>query len=374
MKKFSILFLILLITSATFASNKSSVENKIETINKNIEIKKKSYMEIEKKYDKLLQEKTRVERAAASLRIKLRLSEKEMKKLDSKINRMMLDVSEINKKLEGQYNKLMKELVKYYKYSKISSYYAEGIWYERMNKSLTGYIEKSINNYIRKNKLLLVKIKQLKNYRRKKANLLNAIKHQKAELDRKNLKVAYLTHELEVEKNKYLAEINRLKQEKKKLEGLLKKIVEQEKLAAIKRKIRKFASLRFSNMKHKLKPPIRGFIVSTFGIKYDPRMHVYTRNDGVDIKGIKGECVHAVFPGKIAFIGNLPGYGNVIIVNHMNNYYTVYGGVKTHMKKGEFVRYFQCIGRLQSNVLHFEIRHLYHPVNPLTFLNRRYLR
>ena len=40
------------------------------------------------------------------------------------------------------------------------------------------------------------------------------------------------------------------------------------------------------------------------------------------------ENVQVVFSGKVAFVNNIPGKQNVVIVDHGNNYYTTYGNLK----------------------------------------------
>ena len=112
-----------------------------------------------------------------------------------------------------------------------------------------------------------------------------------------------------------------------------------------------------------------GRIISRFG-KRGRRMH-----KGIDIKAPEGTPVRASEDGVVIFSGFLRGYGNVIIIKHEGNYFTVYAHNKYNIvKEGEFVRKGQTIakvgrtGNATTPHLHFEIRRKTKPLNPLVFL------
>ena len=112
-----------------------------------------------------------------------------------------------------------------------------------------------------------------------------------------------------------------------------------------------------------------GRIISRFG-RRGRRMH-----KGIDIKAPEGTPVRASEDGVVIFSGFLRGYGNVIIIKHEGNYFTVYAHNKYNIvKEGEFVRKGQTIakvgrtGNATTPHLHFEIRRKTKPLNPLVFL------
>lgn len=80
--------------------------------------------------------------------------------------------------------------------------------------------------------------------------------------------------------------------------------------------------------------------------------------------------VQAVFAGRIGFVGEIEGYGRVVIVDHKDHYYTVYGhldGVAVSLNQK--VESLQRIGRVKSRGLYFEIRHFSQPEDPAEWLS-----
>ncbi len=71
-----------------------------------------------------------------------------------------------------------------------------------------------------------------------------------------------------------------------------------------------------------------------------------TCKDGVKIVAQSGTNVVASAPGKIIYVGKgLRWYGNLIIMEHRNNYITVYSYLKNiHVKIGDKVKQGQVIG------------------------------
>ncbi len=101
-------------------------------------------------------------------------------------------------------------------------------------------------------------------------------------------------------------------------------------------------------------------------------------NKGVDIYGKRGEPIVAAASGKIVFCGSgLRGYGNLIIIKHNNEYLSVYAHTQAVLiKPGDWVKAGQSVASMGSSgtkqiKLHFEIRHLGKPLNPLILLRQK---
>jgi len=95
---------------------------------------------------------------------------------------------------------------------------------------------------------------------------------------------------------------------------------------------------------------------------------------GVAIGGAPGQAVFATAGGKVVYSGSgLRGYGKLIIIKHNNTYLSVYAHNRELLvKEGEHVSRGQKIAEMGSSTdgvaLHFEIRRLGKPVDPLKFL------
>ncbi|WP_081639362.1 murein hydrolase activator EnvC family protein [Hippea alviniae] len=383
MKRFSffILFLILLNPICGYSANKKAIEEKLKSISETIKQRKEDYNKIRSQYLTILKQISNTDKRITFLKSKIKRTKRDLDLLNKKIATLKKEIDKVSLDLERQKEKLYRELVSYYEYSKVSNYYAKGVWYSYMNRFITSYMQQKIKNYISKREYLKERIAKLNAYMVQKQKIMEKIKSQQRDLDTQKATLSKLAEMAENKKKQYLAEIQQLTKQRENLKELLKKIIEEEKKKRESRKLKvvqkvnpKLVEKEFKALAHKIKPPVYGKVVAYFGRKYDPVFKVYTRNDGIDIRAKKGSCIRTIAYGKVGFVGDLPGYGGVVIINHLNGYYTVYAGLKSSLRVGQIVKAYQCIGRLSSTKLHFEIRRHATPVNPLYFLDRRFLR
>ena len=99
---------------------------------------------------------------------------------------------------------------------------------------------------------------------------------------------------------------------------------------------------------------------------------------GLDIRGLIGTDIVSTRSGKVAYAGSkLKGYGKLIIIKHSGNFLSAYAHNNVlFVKEGQWVKQGQKIAELgnsgtQQAKLHFEIRRLGKPVNPLIYLKKR---
>ena len=84
-------------------------------------------------------------------------------------------------------------------------------------------------------------------------------------------------------------------------------------------------SFAFAQQRGKLRWPVtHGSIQSRFGNQIHPVLKTVTQNTGIDIATPVGSDVLAVADGEVAVLSFIPGFGNVLILNHYNGYRTVY--------------------------------------------------
>jgi lipoprotein NlpD len=108
----------------------------------------------------------------------------------------------------------------------------------------------------------------------------------------------------------------------------------------------------------------------------------YSANDplrkGIDLAGKLGDPVKAAGSGSVVYAGSgLAGYGQLIIIKHDEQFLSAYGhNSKLLVAEGDTVKKGQIIAEVgssgtDSNKLHFEIRQLGKPVDPMLYLPRR---
>lgn len=122
--------------------------------------------------------------------------------------------------------------------------------------------------------------------------------------------------------------------------------------------------------------PVDGFLHSEFGPKMHPRYNTVIQNNGIDIKSRLGAPVRAVAGGKVAYADRFVGYGQMVLIDHLSGFYTLYGNLSDILvTAGASVVNNQVIGTLGTTIdgpiLHFEVRKGGKPVNPLEWLSKR---
>jgi murein DD-endopeptidase MepM/ murein hydrolase activator NlpD len=116
-------------------------------------------------------------------------------------------------------------------------------------------------------------------------------------------------------------------------------------------------------------------VVAEYGPQVNPRFGTKTFRNGIDIEAVEGSNIAAVFPGHVVYTGWFRGYGNLIIVDHGGEYYTVYAhAADIRVTEGDEVKQGQIIGTvgdtgsLQGPRLYFEVRHEGKPQDPAQWL------
>ena len=131
-------------------------------------------------------------------------------------------------------------------------------------------------------------------------------------------------------------------------------------------------------MRGRLEWPAPGRVVEEYGTRINPRFGTKTFRNGIDIDAAEGSNVHVVFPGHVLYTGWFRGYGNLIIVDHGSEYFTLYAHVADmKVAEGDDVRQGQVIGTvgdtgsLQGPRLYFEVRYQGKPQDPAQWLRPR---
>lgn len=117
--------------------------------------------------------------------------------------------------------------------------------------------------------------------------------------------------------------------------------------------------------------PTDGKVIASYGASAKTQ-------SGIQIGGKRGQSVRAASGGQVVYAGSgLPGYGQLLIIKHNNDYLSAYGhNDRLLVKEGQTVKRGQPIARMglgpgRRPLLHFEIRRRGQPVDPIPFLLSR---
>jgi len=119
--------------------------------------------------------------------------------------------------------------------------------------------------------------------------------------------------------------------------------------------------------------PVSGNVISAFNSKSGGYI-----NKGIDIGVREGTDVKASKSGRVSFRSEgFRGYGKIIILDHGNNYETVYAYNSENVvssgvpvKQGDVIARTGVNPRTNEPALHFEVRKKSEPVDPLAQFSR----
>lgn len=131
----------------------------------------------------------------------------------------------------------------------------------------------------------------------------------------------------------------------------------------------------FAQLRGRLRLPVRGALVARFGAARGEGGGSWK---GLFIKTNAGAEVRAVAPGRVVFADYLRGFGNLLIVDHGNQYLSIYGNNETLLKHagdtvkaGDVVSLTGNSGGDDQTGLYFELRFRGKPFDPIGWVGAR---
>ena len=225
----------------------------------------------------------------------------------------------------------------------------------------------------KKNLLVLKKktLEDLKANKNTKARVLTELKEQKNDIERKLKKRKKEKKEKQEEIKSTEQLIEKLLQDKQKNKE------RTEELIRIRKEKNKVISGNFSLMKGKLPWPNNGKIEIKFGSQLNPELNTITENTGIEIKCSSDLKVTSVMDGIVMGIRYIPTYGNIIIIDHGEDYSTVYANLgRIFVAEDQYVAAGTLIGETSDSgnkrkLLHFEVWHNDKAQNPEIWLKKK---
>jgi len=222
---------------------------------------------------------------------------------------------------------------------------------------------------------------------REMASLRSEADQERAEFDQEAAKRRALLGKVQGERAYHDRMVGELSEATRRLEAFIRDLQEKQRRAVAKvpppsrpaRPAPGDASLPgFAGLRGRLSWPADGRVVAEYGPQVNPRFGTKTFRNGIDIEASEGSNIAAVFPGQVVYTGWFRGYGNLIIVDHGGEYYTVYAhAADIRVTEGDEVKHGQIIGTvgdtgsLQGPRLYFEVRHEGKPQDPTQWLRPR---
>jgi murein hydrolase activator len=128
-----------------------------------------------------------------------------------------------------------------------------------------------------------------------------------------------------------------------------------------------------AGLKPGLRWPLRGAVMARFGSNR-PEGGVWR---GILVRAAEGASVQVVASGTVVYSNWLRGFGNLLIIDHGQQYLSVYAYNQSLLKQigervqtGETIAFAGSTGGQVDSALYFEIRHRGAAVDPVQFLAR----
>jgi len=207
-----------------------------------------------------------------------------------------------------------------------------------------------------------------------------AIEQKKVELEAQKGKKASLLAGVREKKGLYEQSLRELEESSQSLWGMIRKTEQERRAAQAKAPapVSPKAPRTANADKHRLPWPADGQVLTRFGMQRHPQFGTMVFRRGVEISVREGETVRSVGDGLVAYADWYKGYGKLMIIEHGQGFYTLYGNLsRLDLNKGDRVVKGQAIGlagdtgSLKGAKLYFEIRQNGEAQDPLTWLAKR---
>jgi septal ring factor EnvC (AmiA/AmiB activator) len=131
----------------------------------------------------------------------------------------------------------------------------------------------------------------------------------------------------------------------------------------------------FGKLKGRLPAPVRGELAVRYGT---PQQVASPSPKGVFFRAPEGDEVHAVAAGRVVFADWLRGYGNLLILDHGDDYLSIYANNESVLRRvgdaihaGDVVATVGASGGNESSGLYFELRHRGRAFDPVPWLKSK---
>jgi septal ring factor EnvC (AmiA/AmiB activator) len=305
----------------------------------------------------------------------VRKKEKRLKKMGGKMDQIKERLEQttnqimmLHQELKQSKEKFSLRLAQLYKMKKIpfntflfiSASYSDLL---RMDKYLRATLDSDvrlINIYQHQLELEATYQEDLIHDRSQLLRSINKAEEKKNEVERVRMESRALLKSIQSRRTVYQKIIGKLEERGKRLQILIDKLGQRKNILA-------YGKSKNKIIQGKVLSPVEGHVMSLFKEK---------GQNGIKIKAPMGATVRALLPGRILYADWFKGYGNVVIIDHGNQIFTVSAYCSKFLKKvGDIVSLGEPIALVGSedsskaSGLYFEIRHLGKPQDPMEWVS-----
>ncbi|MCD6272847.1 MAG: peptidoglycan DD-metalloendopeptidase family protein [Deltaproteobacteria bacterium] len=357
-------------------------KNEVENINRRIEQRRANIRSYTKKEADIVARLDVLDRSLNDSRRSLRLFKEEVEGFEKRIDTIRMEYDALSAEVESCEEYMSLRLVALYKLNALGGMYilasSESIseLYQRKRafEQILSY-DNEVRSNLLDSRLRLKRVKDSLNARKnEKLALEKSIDEHVRLISREQVERSKCLDDIRNKKSLELASLASLNKSAKALDNTIRSLILEPKAHKSAAGLQTYG---FSSRKGLLRMPVKGRIVNFFGPYQDTKFNMKSFRKGIDIKIERGEPVRAVYNGTTIYAKWFKGYGNMIIIDHGENYYTVYAHAEEiFITKGDIVEEGDVVatvgdtGSMIGSNLHFEIRHHGKPIDPLEWINK----
>jgi septal ring factor EnvC (AmiA/AmiB activator) len=391
-KVICLLFIILLTLNAHAVAKKERIEDevtktkeKLSDIDQKIKNKKKELTQAEKEELSTINQLNVIGKKLSKnqnefdfLNRRLKNLKKEMLTIDSQLTLINQDIA----RREKVFNKRLSALYKYERSGGILRIIFSSDSYLDLSQrtKFIGTVLRSDTQMVQQfmKQLSLTKEKKEKLQENKKSleKVKASIRRKENQIKGQKQKKTVFLKQVRNEKQTYQVAVRELEKSSRQLQSLIDGL-KKELRGKGKRYIPEDGK-GFAVLKGKLLFPIPGKIISRYGNHVDPQLNTVIFQKGIEISTTLGKEIKAIYGGKVLYADWFKGYGNIVIIDHGDSYYSLSAHLSKILKRtgdrveaGEVIALTGDTGSLKGPCLYFELRHHGEPLNPLHWLRKK---
>jgi len=200
----------------------------------------------------------------------------------------------------------------------------------------------------------------------------------KAGLETKRLQKAALLASIRQEKGLYTETLHELEASSASLWAMIKRDEETRRSAQKPPPSAPGGRETFGKVNGRLPWPLEGRVLTRFGMQRHPQFGTMVFRRGIEIEAHEGQEVRAVKEGEVVYADWYKGYGKLLIIDHGNGFYTLYGylsrldlGKGDRVAKGQVIGLAGETGGFKGSKLYFEVRRNGEAEDPLSLLAKK---
>ena len=118
--------------------------------------------------------------------------------------------------------------------------------------------------------------------------------------------------------------------------------------------------------------PVGGAVVGGFGVHKDATLGVQITRRGVELRSRPGETVRAIAAGRVRFVGDVPGLGRGVAIDHGDGYVSILAHLGTlHCAVGDEVGDGDIVAEAAGSSVYLELAQGGTPMDPTHWLGAR---